>query len=102
MTVDLLVEGPVDEAVARKVIRFCGHEPGMAYGKKGWNYIKDKLHGFNVRAQYGSPILVLVDFMDTQLTCPPELVKCWRTLPTPSKPWSIWQDEVGGGRYARI
>jgi len=77
MIVDLLVEGPTDEAVARKIVRICGHEPGLVYGKNGVNYIKEKLSGFNIRVQYGNPILVLVDFMDTRLACPPQLVREW-------------------------
>jgi len=77
MVIDLLVEGIIDEIVGCKVLQFCGHKPGTTYGKKGWTYIRDKLFGFNVRAQYGNPILVLVDFMDTGFMCPPELVRYW-------------------------
>ncbi len=82
MTVDMLVEGPTDEVVARKVIQFCGHTPGIVYGKKGWHYIREKLDGFGIRAFYGNPILVLIDFMDSGLTCPPEIRK-WVRSPHP-------------------
>ncbi len=76
MTIDCLVEGIVDESIARKIIRFAGHQPGISYGKRGWNYIVDKLDGFAVRARFGNPILVLIDFMDLSkgglIECPPQ------------------------------
>ena len=73
MVIDLLVEGVIDETAARKIIRFCGHQPGRVFGKQGWRYIRDKLAGFNTRARYGTPLLVIIDFMDTDLSCPPEI-----------------------------
>ena len=77
VTVDMLVEGWLDEAVARKIISFAGHQPGTVYGKHGLGYLKNKLSGFNELAAHGNPILALVDFMDTGLECPPQLVQCW-------------------------
>lgn len=77
MIVDALVEGTTDEAVARQLIAHCRHEFGSAYGKRGQNYLHQKATGFNVRARYGSPILMLVDFMDTGLDCPPQVPATW-------------------------
>jgi len=77
MIVDMLVEGLLDEEVAARLIAHCGHRPGAAYGKRGWVYPRDNAAGFNVRAKYGDPILMLVDFMDTRLGCPPELPATW-------------------------
>lgn len=73
MMFDILVEGPTDEIVARKILSHCGYQAGTAFGKKGINYIFEKIDGFNVLAQKGIPILALVDFMDTNLGCPPEV-----------------------------
>jgi len=77
MIVDVLVEGPADEAVARKLIGVCGHQSGVVYGKKGQGYIQAKAVGFNIRAQYGSPILALVDLMDTRLECAAKVGTLW-------------------------
>lgn len=77
MIVDALVEGTLGEAVAARLINYCRHQFGVAYGKRGWQYLRDKVAGFNVRARYGNPILMLVDFMDTGLNCPPEVPAIW-------------------------
>jgi hypothetical protein len=77
MLIDALVEGPLDEAVARRLVTHTGHAFGTCYGKKGASYIRDKLAGFDVCARYGVPLLTLVDFMDTGLDCPPEVISAW-------------------------
>jgi hypothetical protein len=77
MIVDALVEGPPDAAVARQLIRYCGHEFGIAFGQQGLGFIRAKIAGFNVRARYGNPILALVDAMDTGARCPPEIIAIW-------------------------
>lgn len=77
MVIDALVEGPTNEAVARKIIAACRHEFGTAYGKKGQSYLRQKAAGFNERAKYGNPILTLIDFMDTGLDWPPEVPVNW-------------------------
>ena len=82
MIIDLLVEGKIDEIVGRKIIEFCDFQPGVVYGNQGWQYIQSKLPGFSVRAQYGNPILTLVDFMDTGLACPPSITN-WLPDPHP-------------------
>lgn len=82
LVVDILVEGLLDETVARRLIEHCGHTPGHSFGKKGVNYLRLKAQGFGVKALYGNPILMLVDFKDTGLECPPAVVTAW--LPQPS------------------
>jgi hypothetical protein len=77
MIIDTLVEGTLDEAVAIRLITHCGHDAGVRFGKKGWNYIFAKIKGFNIHARYGNPMLTLVDFMDTGLDCPPEIQTTW-------------------------
>lgn len=77
MLIDALVEGSSDAAVARKLIAICEHDVGTVYGKRGCPYLRRKANGFNVRAKYGNPILMLVDFMDTGFGCPPEVPPGW-------------------------
>lgn len=77
MIVDALVEGPTDEAVARKLVGFCQHRFGTTFGRHGQSYLQTKAFGFNVRAQYGNPILMLVDFMDTGLDCAARVPLAW-------------------------
>jgi len=75
-TVSILVEGTLDEAVAKKIIITAGGTPGTVFPKRGVHYIEKKISGFNELAK-GMPILSLVDFMDTDADCPPELVQEW-------------------------
>ncbi len=77
LVVDTLVEGLLDESVARKIIVHCGHVPGNGYGKNGIQYLRAKAPGFNVKATFGNPILMLVDFMDTGFDCPPRVAATW-------------------------
>lgn len=77
LVVDTLVEGLLDESVARKLITHCGHTPGDGFGKNGIDYLRMKAGGFNVRAAYGNSILLLVDFMDTGFDCPPAVPATW-------------------------
>lgn len=74
--VNMLVEGLLDEAVAIEIIKFTHHQPGVCYGKKGFGYIKEKIQGFN-KGSNSSSCLALVDFMDTRLDCPAEVVSQW-------------------------
>jgi len=74
--INIFVEGEIDEAVARKIIIATGHTPGTVYGKYGSDYIRKRVNGFNNAAAYVA-YLTLVDFMDTGLMCPPEVVASW-------------------------
>ena len=76
MRVSLLVEGRLDAAVARRIIRSTGGQTGQTYGLKGVSYIQSKIDGFNQMAQ-GVPILALVDLMDTRFDCPVEALDNW-------------------------
>jgi hypothetical protein len=74
MLVDALVEGPTDEIVVRRIVADCGHDFGICYGKRGAYYILQKLTGFAAARQHGTPLLVLVDLMDTGIACARDLV----------------------------
>lgn len=76
MYLNILVEGSLDEAVARRLICETGHQPGVCYGKKGIGYIRQKIQGFNQSA-VSIPILTLIDFMDTDSGCPPDVITSW-------------------------
>jgi Domain of unknown function (DUF4276) len=68
-----LVEGLMDEAAANSLIKMAGHTPGTCFGKKGYTKIQSKVESFN-QTSVGAIYLVLVDFMDTGLPCPAEVV----------------------------
>jgi len=74
--ISILVEGNLDETVARKIIDTAGGTVGTVYGRKGVNYIEKKISGFNQLAQ-GILILTLVDLMDLDSDCPAEVVQEW-------------------------
>jgi len=76
MIINALVEGVVDEAVAQRIILRSGHDFGVCYGKRGIDYIRLRIGGFNNAAIY-QHLLVLVDQMDTGFECPPDVVSHW-------------------------
>jgi hypothetical protein len=74
--INTLVEGLMDEAAANSIIKMAGHTPGTCFGKKGYTKIQAKVRGFN-QTSVGAIYLVLIDFMDTGLDCPAEVVSQW-------------------------
>jgi len=71
-----LVEGLTDEAMAHRLAKAAGHEIAACYGKRGMGYIQKRIGSFNGLAR-SMPILTLVDFMDTRMACPPDMVHAW-------------------------
>ncbi len=82
MIIYALVEGITDEAMARRLATIAGHQVGTCYGKRGFPWIRRHAGSFN-RLAVSIPILTLLDFMDTGLSCPPEIVRRW--LPHPNR-----------------
>jgi len=82
IVVNKLVEGSLDDALATKLIHSVGLIPGDSYGRKGYSYIKDKVRAFNKSAKEEFYLLTMVDFMDSKLNCPPEVLM--ELLPHPS------------------
>lgn len=74
--INLIVEGDLDEAVAGRIVQTAGHDLGVCYGKRGYGYIQSKIAGFNMAAR-NVHYLALVDFMDTGLPCPAEVIAQW-------------------------
>lgn len=75
------VEGPVDEAVVKRLISDVGGGIGPFYGKIGKSHIRQRLHGFNKAAHY-SPWIVLVD-LNHEAECSPQMKSAWLENPAP-------------------
>lgn len=69
------VEGPVDEAVVRRLILDVGAEPGPIYGKNGKHHLQKHLKGYNEAARH-TPWMVLVD-LDYDAHCAPPFRAEW-------------------------
>lgn len=70
MRVDLLVEGPTDEAAAKRLLLHHSLEPGTTFGKHGASYIMGKASAFISRSSMnGAPLLLMLDLMDSSVTC---------------------------------
>ena len=79
----MVVEGAVDEAVARLLIVGAGGHVGDVFGRKGKAYIRSRLAGFNSAALHTQqPWLVLID-LDLDHACPVPLRQ--DLLPAPAE-----------------
>ena len=78
LSVNILVEGDLDEAVLKKVLDLVGIEVTNVYGRRGKNYLKENVGRFNQAARHGKWVL-LVD-LNKDAECPPPLIATW--LPT--------------------
>lgn len=74
------VEGLVDEALIKRLVQHLGGSSGPVYGRRGKQYLLDKLKGYNQSARF-RPWIVLVDLNHDDDCAPP-----FRTslLPNPS------------------
>ena len=77
--ISAVVEGRLDEAVMRAVIRHAGGIVGPVYGKRGKQYIQSRLNGYNNAAQ-NAPWVVLVD-LDFDADCAPPFRAMWMPQP---------------------
>ncbi len=80
LQVSIAVEGLLDEAVAKRLVRFVGAGPGPVFGKQGKSWLLQRLSGFNHAGQY-APWFVLVD-LDRDADCAPPFRA--RVLPNPA------------------
>lgn len=80
-TISVAVEGLPDEAVARRLIRHVGAEPGPVYGKLGKPHLRERITGYNHAARH-APWLVMVD-LDQEADCAPPLRAAWLRDPAP-------------------
>lgn len=70
--VNLLVEGPTDEVVARRLLCHVGLECSRVYGNQGKDHLLRRLHTYNQAARY-SPWLAIAD-LDQSAECAPDFV----------------------------
>jgi hypothetical protein len=75
------VEGIVDKAVARRLIREAGGIPGPVYDMKGKQRLRQKINAYNHAARF-APWLVLVD-LDNDASCAPSLRQNWLPVSAP-------------------
>ena len=75
------VEGIVDEAVARCVVREVGANPEAVYGKKGKAHLRGRLSCYNQAAEYNN-WFVLID-LDQDAVCAPACVRLLRLTVAP-------------------
>lgn len=74
------VEGPLDEAVLRQLIRYAAGLPGTVYGKQGKSQLLQRLRAYNQAAR-SSPWAILID-LDQDADCAPPFLS--RHIPQPS------------------
>jgi len=72
----LLVEGDLDAAVMERVVAHAGAEVLDVFGRRGIDYIRERLAGF-ARAAVSSPTLAVVDLRGSGADCAPDLLRAW-------------------------
>ncbi|RMG55932.1 MAG: hypothetical protein D6723_01570, partial [Acidobacteria bacterium] len=75
VVISAAVEGPVDEAVIRRLIRHVGAIPGPVYGKNGKDHLRKSVKGYNEAARH-TPWIVMVD-LNHDAPCAPPLRDAW-------------------------
>ena len=75
------VEGDVDEAILRRMLKHVGLELGVVHGREGKPKLLQRLNGYNNAARF-APWVVLVD-LNGDCPCAPPCVMNW--LPAPSE-----------------
>ena len=76
------VEGTVDETVVRRLLADGGNfDLSGVYGKKGKDWLRQKLNGYNEAAKIFN-WFVLVD-LDLETDCAPNLISKWLPQPSP-------------------
>ncbi len=81
VVIDFAVEGPTDEAVARRLIQHAGGIPGRSYVTHGKANLKARIRGYNNATHY-FPWLELVD-LNSEGVCAPSLIQEWVGSPSP-------------------
>jgi hypothetical protein len=80
--VSCAVEGLVDEAISRRLVRECLLSAGPVYGRNGKQFLLDRISGYNNAARF-SPWFVVVD-LDTDFDCAPPALQAWLPRPAPA------------------
>lgn len=74
------VEGMIDEAVLRRLVKEIGATAGPVYGKNGKPFLLEKLSAYNQAARF-SPWIILIDLDHDDECAPPFRKSC---LPNPA------------------
>lgn len=74
------VEGPVDEAVLRRLIKYAGASLGAVHVKNGKSNLLRSIGGYNHAAVH-APWVVLID-LDHDASCPALALSEWLPMPT--------------------
>ncbi|HSB11921.1 MAG TPA: hypothetical protein VLM38_20715 [Blastocatellia bacterium] len=90
--VSAAVEGPLDEAVVRRLIDEVGASVGPVYGRKGKGHLLQRINGYNAAARY-SPWMVLVD-LDNDADCAPPFRATWLATASPNMCFRVAVREV--------
>jgi len=75
LNVNIAVEGELDEVVLKKLLGFIGMEVSYVYGKRGKEYLREHIQGYNQASQYGRWV-ILVD-LNNDAQCPPPFINSW-------------------------
>lgn len=75
LSVNIAVEGELDEAVLKRLLAAVDIGIANVYGKRGKNNLKENVSRFNQAAQYGKWV-ILVD-LNNDAECPPPFVDSW-------------------------
>lgn len=86
------VEGSVDEAVVRRIIRHVGAQPGPVYGRNGKDHLLRRLRGYNEAARW-TPWVVLVD-LNQDANCAPPFRAEWLPSPSPQMCFRVAVREI--------
>jgi hypothetical protein len=73
------VEGPVDEAVLRRLVIEAGGTVGKVYGRQGKDHLVQQARAYNHAARV-SPWIILMD-LDQEVQCVPQYIK--QIVPNP-------------------
>jgi hypothetical protein len=81
VTISAAVEGILDDAVFRRLMKDLGAIAGTVYGKHGKSFLLEKLHTYNQAAKF-NPWVILVD-LDHDQDCAPPFKESYLPNPAP-------------------
>jgi hypothetical protein len=75
LSVNIAVEGDLDEAVLKKLLNYIGIDVVSVYGRQGKDYLRKRIKQFNSAAEHGKWI-ILID-LNNEAECAPPLIRSW-------------------------
>jgi len=92
IVISCAVEGPIDEAVLRRLTAEVGVILGLVHSKNGKGRLLQRINGFNQAARH-SHWVVLVD-LDADADCAPPFRSAWLPKPAPNMCFRVAVHEV--------